>query len=371
MKTSRFVFFCILTILLVMVKCHPKEPLVTSSPLTLTNSHQWTDLTFISPAIIPISGFREMILFVSLRGESPGIYAVTPDGSTLYRIITLPSSYQIMGHMDWTIKKNLLAFAMSSGERTDVVIADLLMASLHNITGGTQSGGTEPKWSPDGAQLAYICGDYEPDICVIDIENMNVLQLTFHPSWDINPSWSPDGSTIAYQTNRGGLSDIYAINLQTRSEVDLTKGVAQNAQPSWAPDGKHILFQSDRNGSMDIFLVNPDGSGVTNLTPFESLEVDPQWSPTGEFIAFRSNRDGEWDLFIMKKDGSDIANLTKNWGPVFTFSWSPDGRRIAFSSGQYGSSKIYSVNVDDREVSNLTPQIDAMLPLWIALTPYK
>lgn len=324
-------------------------------------------IAFTSPLVNSLPN-EEMVLFVSLRDGYPNLYAVSPDGATMLRVLELPGSFRIIGHLDWSSARKQIAFALSYNERSDVFVADLMTGALRNVTNETPFGGIEPRWSPDGMRLAYVCGEYEPDICIIGADGSGYTQLTTHPSRDINPSWSPDGLAIAYQTNRGGLSDIYIINLKNMRERNLTQGVSQNAQPSWSPDGKAILFQSDRDGSMDIFTISPEDDQITNLTRNKALDVDPQWSPNGEFIAFRSDRDGEWDLFVMKRDGSNLTNLSHGWGPVFTYTWSTDNRYLAFASAREGHSNIYKVDITSGKITQLTRHTaEDMSPLWVSL----
>lgn len=346
-------------------RCAPK-PLLTTSPITSPAS---TERFLSSPLLKPIQDDGEFILFISFRDRSPNIYAISPDGAKEYPVLALPSSVRVTGQLDWTAankNKRLIAFSLVQGVRSDVFVADLATSNLYNITGQTPSGGIEPRWSPDGTRLVYVCGDYEPDICIIGIDGGGYAQLTSHPSRDINPSWSPDGLAIAYQTSRSGLSDIYLLELENLKERNLTQGKSQNAQPSWSPDGKLILFQSDRDGSMDIFVISTDGTYIGNLTSSKALDVDPKWSPDGELIAFRSNRDGSWDLFVMKRDGRELRNLTYGRGPVFTYAWSPDSRYIAFASGYGGNSDIFKVDIKSGEIIQLTKHpAEDMAPLWI------
>ncbi len=363
-ETQRFLILIIFLVSVVdaaIAGCAPKPPSVSTSPIP-------TKEMFASP-LKPTWGFGEIILFISTRDGFPNIYGVSSDGVKTLRILDISESARVIGHLDWSSDNKMVAFTLAYGARSDIFVTDLMMTSeLYNVTRETPYGGMEPRWSPDGARLAYICGEYEPDLCVIGADGKGYTQLTSHPSRDINPSWSPDGSAIAYQTSRGGLSDIYVLNLENLTEQDLTQGVSQNAQPSWSPDGGSILFQSDRDGSMDIFVISLKDERATNLTNNRALDVDPQWSPDGEFIAFRSDRNGEWDLFVMRKDGRGLTNLTAGWGPVFTYTWSPDGRYLAFASGHAGNTDIYKVNIRDGEVVQLTRHsAEDMAPLWISL----
>lgn len=327
-----------------------------------------TKTAFSSPLANPFPSVDELILFISFRDGYPNIYAVPPDGAGAFRVLEISESPRIVGHLDWSTTGKRLAFALAQGDRNDIYTTDLATSTLHNLTAGTPSGGVDPRWSPDGTHLVYVCGDYEPDICVIGADGSGHVQLTAYPSRDINPSWSPDGSAVVYQTSRDGIADIYILKLDDLTERDLTQGVSQNARPSWSPDGKAILFQSDRDGSMDIFTISPEGTQIMNLTRNDALDVDPQWSPDGNLIAFRSDRDGTWDLFVMKRNGNTTINLTAGWGPISTYTWSPDSQCLAFVSTREGNSNIYKVDINSGEIVQLTHHpAEDMAPLWISL----
>lgn len=312
----------------------------------------------------------ELIVFVSLREGNPALYAIQPDGSNLIPLVRTSGSRRIEGQLDWSKAARSLAFAMTADGRSDVFALNFAgLPSLRSVTSAEQSSSVDPRWSPTGEQLAYLCSDREPDICIIQADGSNNINLTSYPSRDVNVSWSPDGSAVVYQSDRGGLSDIYVIALEDLSVTDLTGGGSQNAAPSWSPTDDRIVFQSDRQGAMDIFTIAADGSQLTNLSKSGSLDLDPKWSPDGDLIAFRSNREGKWDLFVVSEDGSDLQNLTQQKGPVYTFCWSPDGESLAYTSDREGNNEIYIISVGDGTITNVTqhPAQDTN-PLWVNVT---
>ncbi|MBN1641303.1 MAG: PD40 domain-containing protein [Anaerolineae bacterium] len=327
----------------------------------------------VSPLVSPLQpaqaipqDWDELILFVSRRDGAPGLYAVSPSGGDTRAVIVPSASYRIEGRLSWSAVAQRVACTLTADGRSDVFTLDLGGGDLHNVTAAQGLGGMDPQWSPDGERLVYLCGEHEMDICVIRADGSQPEQLTYHPSRDIGASWSPDGTVLLYQTNRGGLSDVYAITYPDRTETDLTQGISQSAAPWWSPDGKRIAFQSDRDGYMDIFVMQADGSKVTNLTSQKAIDSDPQWSPDGKWIAFRSDRSGDWELYLLEPGKKEPVSLTPGKGPVGTFAWSPDGTHLAVASSAEGNNEIYLVSVEGGEVTDLTshPAQDTN-PLWI------
>jgi Tol biopolymer transport system component/uncharacterized protein YjdB len=153
---------------------------------------------------------------------------------------------------------------------------------------------TNPTWSPDGTKLAienyqYDCYDvlcYQYEIVVVNVDGTGEHNLTPFPRealYDDNtePAWSPDGSQVAFVR----LRDIWLINADGSSARKLT---ATGSQPAWSPDGAQIVFASPGScqswpyppcGGGDLYLINRDGTGLRQLTSTDGHELKPAWRP--------------------------------------------------------------------------------------------
>jgi Tol biopolymer transport system component len=127
-----------------------------------------------------------------------------------------------------------------------------------------------PTWSPDSSRLAFHCtfgrilpgggGDFE--ICVVNVDGTDLVQLTDAPGESKLPAWSPDGLEIAFQSDRDGWPTL----------------------PDYVPPG----YDSEQFGDNEIYIMNVDGSEQRNLTnhPREGDEF-PAWSRDGLLIFSR------------------------------------------------------------------------------------
>ena len=181
---------------------------------------------------------------------------------------------------------------------------------------------------------------YTPEICVMDADGQNQLNLTNNPLDDRDPSWSPDGERIIFSSARDGhfigevgiTDEIYVMDADGQNQQRLTENQKNDWTPSWSPDGKRIAFSSDRKGDLEnfeIYVMDADGGNQQRLTNNRGYDEDPSWSPDGKRIVFHSYRDGNWDIYVMDADGGNLENLTNNrhsdvspaWlGPAFAVS---------------------------------------------------
>jgi len=325
------------------------------------------DAEYVGSVSAAIGDVDDFVVYVSLRDGSPKLYASSVDGIDVFEL--LPGETRVVvGESDWSAAARSLAFALAADGREDIFVADFVDRTVKDLTGASPSGGRDPVWSPDGSRIAYVCGDYEPDICLINADGSGYHQVTEHPSRDFNAVWSPDGAVLLYQTSRGGLSDVYAVDLASYEEKDLTGAISQSGHPSWSASGAGISFHSDREGSMSIFMMSEDGSSKANLTPGSSIDSEPQWAPDESLLAFRSNRSGDWGLYIIRPDGSELKNLTAGYEPVFIYNWSTDGEHLVFTSKAAGNNDIYVVDAGNGIVTQITDdQAADTAPVWIDL----
>ncbi|MBI3243602.1 MAG: PD40 domain-containing protein [Chloroflexi bacterium] len=129
-------------------------------------------------------------------------------------------------------------------------------------------------WSPDSQWIAYMVGDVEPDIAIVNIETGETRMLVSGPGRDVNPDWSPDGSRIVFSSNRNSKYEIFTVGANGEGLANLTPdSEADNLSPFWSPTGNHIAWLSVTITTLpsqtDItslgVVMNPDGSGKMDV----------------------------------------------------------------------------------------------------------
>jgi len=233
---------------------------------------------------------------------------------------------------------------------------------------------TQPAWSPNGSQLAFTSNrDGNNEIYIMNADGTAVRNLTNNPADDQYPTWSPDGEWIAFQTNRDGNLEVYKIRADGSSEeINISNSPAEDYQPDWFEEkgvllsqGDWIGFTSNRDGNQEIFIMQSDGSEQTNISNNPSNDFQPSGSPSGGRIAFTSNRDGNQEIYLMFADGTEQINVTQNPAEEYLSTWAPDGNWVAFTSNRDGNQELYISRSDGSDLYNISnhPSEDSF-PSW-------
>jgi len=200
-----------------------------------------------------------------------------------------------------------------------------------------------PRWSPDGAWLAFLSDrggdDAVTQVWVMHTGGGEAEALTSFPGGVSDYAWSPDGKRLAviaadperpegepkpkqpppividrYYFKEDGVGyltgrrqHLYVVDVATRASDLLTPGDHDEYLPSWSPDGTAIAYVTKRGGdpdrhlNYDIYLVAPEpGSPERRLTTFEGTDLDPYWesrpawSPDGKRIAYLQGGEDKW-----------------------------------------------------------------------------
>ncbi len=95
----------------------------------------------------------------------------------------------------------------------------------------------------------------------LDTSAQNPVRLTYNEIFDLNPKWSFDGKKIAWISGNSQ-SEISIMNSDGSNQEKLTDG----SYPSWAPDNKRIVYSKPTNSKITLFIINIDTRVIKQIT---------------------------------------------------------------------------------------------------------
>jgi dipeptidyl aminopeptidase/acylaminoacyl peptidase len=192
--------------------------------------------------------------------------------------------------------------------------------------------GFAPAWSPDGARIAYECGQ---DLCAINADSTGFARLTLDAANNRHPTWSPDGSRIAFAATHASSvpsvfeTDLYVMAANGSGVVRLTQDVGFLGRPAWSPDGTRIVFDCRVEAANDdLCSVNADGTGFARLTNDPARDYGAAWKPDGSTLAFSTTRYGSDEIAHLDVAGGAVTRIGVGLSG-FAPAWSPDGSQLA------------------------------------------
>jgi Tol biopolymer transport system component len=136
-------------------------------------------------------GSRIAVAMARAGAEWARVYVVKPDGSDVRALVDGVGS-----QISWSPDSRRFLFSGECGPRGEAGVC------ISDIDATTSSlmfpGGEAPRWSPDGARIAFVLNS---GICMIDADGSNQRCLTAPNSndWLAPSAWSPDGKQIFVQ----------------------------------------------------------------------------------------------------------------------------------------------------------------------------
>jgi len=241
---------------------------------------------------------------------------------------------------------------------------------------------TQPRWSPEGSNLAYLLGPRQQGkIKICDPDGGNAHLLLDGEGPQRCPCWSPDGKRIAFtmQAAATNLDHIFVVNADGTDLKNLTPSLGYAASPAWSPDGTKIACSSGRpSGHVGLFLMNADGTNLVDLAAKDMGGwVYPCWSHDGKQIAYGFAEGNEkCQLRQINIDGTGDAPLVEGSESHTFAAWSPDGRYLAYVSGPVSDTanlSLYDVLTGDRRVALRAAVFERPYrdgpPSWVPLRP--
>jgi Tol biopolymer transport system component len=262
-------------------------------------------------------GYNGKIAFTSDRDRGDGyvdIYVTSPTpGSTVTRL-TNNTGYVWDVHPAWSPDGSKIAFGRFLDGDYEVFVMNADGSNVIQLT-NNDFNDYQPAWSPDGTKIAYSTeavagGDWE--IWLMNVDGTGKTALTTNSGiTDYEPDWSPNGTRIAFERD----GEICIMDADGTDIVQLTQNNWYDAEPQWHPDGTKLVFTSVESGKPEISAINTGTKVVTHLTNDGFNKWEPCWSPDGQKILFQRNETGndeDWEIVIINTDGSNTGKLTDN-----------------------------------------------------------
>ena len=203
--------------------------------------------------------------------------------------------------------------------------------------------------SPDGRRVTFV-GFRENDLHVAAVDGSSDNVLSTSGIVPTDPSWSFDGSQLAF-LGFSGFSALFVMSADGSGLHRVTQpfllqgGFNHIAHPRWSPTGSRIAFtrwemQTGGLYALDLYAVDADGSNVLNLTAGSGRNAsEAEWSPDGTRLAYvngyfsgngffvDASQNGIWVIGADGSGSTQVGVARLSAGPL---AWSRDGAEIAF-----------------------------------------
>ncbi|MEM8993568.1 MAG: hypothetical protein AAGF23_02125, partial [Acidobacteriota bacterium] len=220
------------------------------------------------------------------------------------RTIVVRTNREIGNDMSFSPDGNFIAAFGRREAGHSLLLFDVLNGGIDRIIdlpGVEQQ--RSPAFSPDGRYVAFsgnIGGTN--DIFLLDLETLEITNVTNDDLHDDAPVFSPDGRYLTYTTSIGELYQIFRLELSDPSQrFQLTTGDYNNKEAAYSLDGQRIYFVSDRSGADNIYsldLRTGDVRQYTNaITGCDRPTVLPL-TTGGERLVYASYWKGRFGLFM-------------------------------------------------------------------------
>lgn len=150
---------------------------------------------------------------------------------------------------------------------------------------------------------------------------------------DSDPSWSPDGKNIAYISDKDGEFNIWLRDAFTGAERKLTQDIKTYIFGlTWSPDSKSLLW-SEKKNTLNLTDVASGKNEVIETSGIGTIN-SYNWSPDSKYITYiRPEKDMD-NVIVYSLADKQKHQITDGWYNVGSPAFSKDGKYLVFASAR-------------------------------------
>lgn len=248
------------------------------------------------------------------------------DEATLDVVAELPGHEVALRNIEWSPDGRLLAATSGDYQADETLPRELFVWEV--ATGEViavlpvdmgKSGYNQIRWSPDGAYLAAVYGDY---VHILNAETWELTrQMEVNNAAFFSVAWHPNSQQLATGGRNVRVWDVASGAQQ--SALDVTNRYVRSL--SWSPDGEQLVLVSN-NGSVQLW----------DMTTRQPLVVDMRFSAMLDGVAFAPDMQtvatGGWDGILRVWDatsGDLLSHGQTRQGEMQGLEYAPAGDTLA------------------------------------------
>jgi len=290
-----------------------------------------------SPAWAP-DGRR--LAYLGQRGDKLRVYIREENGEEREIADLFPRTGLFERQLDWSPDGRMLAVtnkpAADDAFRIELIHIQERRRTTLTVPPALSDGDFEPRFSPDGAKLAFIRQNARAnsEVLVVTLPSSEPVVLTPRiPLGSVD--WTPDSASLVVSATREGTRGLWLLQPVTR---EARWRLIARTSPEWWQ-----FSISRKTGRLATAAAEPDqniwrarlsGAGIEGwerLVESTAHDYFPVLAPDGKRFTFISERSGDRQLWL-REEGREERQLT--FGPVRPSynSWTGDGEEIVYSS---------------------------------------
>lgn len=267
------------------------------------------------------------LAFISNRTGQYEVFVVNADGSGLLQLSHSEAGKQYIGPLTWSPDGLSIVAAYRQGVDSASQTAGFDLLAAHFSTALTlYQSSTDwagaPRWSPDGALLAFSADDQKLIVGKVEGTTFTTLweksQLDCIDTFD----WSPDGSQLACIAN-GHLAIYNSADGTPALDTISFLPSGHVSTMSWGRKYMAVFVAGDNNTSNSILVINPDGLVLEVTSAALNTSRPLSWSPDGQWLLYAEDSGQMYALNVLDSSIPPIPlaqdkgfNREPQWQPI-------------------------------------------------------